>query len=146
MQQTITINYNKIAKQIAEIENLAMKNKWMFHYDADLDSLYYSSKEIDSSYALFTVNGEYSLYVDKDSNVGGIFIEYYRANLASHDTKFKPFAKLFTPQKKAIETSDKERREKKDKEILLSEVLKAEILATIIQATDKDNKQISIPI
>src|SRR6266478_2539106 len=96
MQQTIKINTKKLSKQVADIDTLSKDNNWSYRYDRNLDTLYYSSTSAKDGYILFSVNDELSIYIDSDSNLGGIFIEYYQTNLASHDEKFIPFAKIFT--------------------------------------------------
>lgn len=139
MHTSITLNLKKIEKQVADLENLSKQKGWEYYYDGELDTLYYSIKKIDSSYSLFSLRNEFSLYVDKDSNLGGVFIEYYKSNLASHDQKFKPFARLFTFKTDHGKTVSKSGTEKA---ILFSEVLKAEILTQLIT---QNNKNFQIP-
>jgi hypothetical protein len=134
MQQTITLDTQKLLQQIAQINKLAKEKGWEFYYDSQLDSLYYSPETIESHFSLFSISNEFSVYIDNQSNVGGIFIEYYKNNLASHDDKFKPFVNLFTNSRQIPQ-------KKKEKEILLSEVIKAELLSDLIN-TDKETIEI----
>jgi hypothetical protein len=136
MQKTITINIQKLLKQIAEINNLAKEKNWKYSYDSQLDSLYFSPSKIQPHYSLFSINDELSVYVDRDSNIGGVFIEYYKSNLTSHDEKYKTFANLFTNRRQLP-------KNKRAKETLLSEVIKAELLADLVK-TEKNS--IKIPV
>lgn len=139
MQPSIKINTKKLSLQIANMETLSRKNKWSYHYDANLDSLYFSAKKVEAGYMLFSINNELSIYVDKNSDLGGVFIEYYQSNLASHDDRFKPFAKIFTKKIDNIRTLGDGQKENA---VLLSEVIKAELLSNIVNSEGKD---LSIP-
>jgi len=129
MSQTLKINYNKIGQQIAEIEKIAKEKKWEFFYDEDVDNLYYAPKKITKEFSLFSVSNEFSIYVDEESNVGGVFIEYYKSNLGSHEKAFKPYINVFT---KSVENGKTVPKSKKEKAIQLSETIKAELLSDMI--------------
>ena len=103
---------------------------WQLKYDEDLDSLYYSPDTIPSNFTLFSLNDEFSVFVDENSNVGGVFIEYYKNNLTTHEEKFKPFKRIFLEKANHFTTIPKKLEEKA---ILLKEVLKAEILSEIVK-------------
>lgn len=120
-----TLDFSKLAKQVACIDGISKEKNWSYYYDDELDSLYFSPKKVGDDFLLFSLTDEFSVFVDKDSNLGGVFIEYYMRNLSSHEEKFKPFKNLF---------QNKKRESKKDKQnvVLLSEVLKAELLSGII--------------
>lgn len=137
MQTSIKINTKKLSRQVADIESISKKNKWSFLYDPDLDSLYYSAKEVKNGYSLFSINKELSIYINKDSDLGGVFIEYYQSNLASHDKKFIPFADIFTTKTDSMATVGKSEKQKEDA-VLLSEVIKAELLSNLVKSEGKD--------
>ena len=128
MQKTININPQKLADQFTKIGEIAKDKKWSFLYDGELDSLYYSPKEMKPDYILHSLGKEISVFVDKDSNLGGLFIEYYKANLTSHEDEFKDFSDIFT-QKSDHMTTIPDRD--KTKAAALSAVLKAELLSEI---------------
>src|SRR6266702_3275722 len=71
---------SRIKKTVCEPEFIypAYKEKNRFCYYSQLDSLYFSPAKIQPHYSLFSINDELSVYIDKDSNIGGIFIEYYK--------------------------------------------------------------------
>ncbi len=128
MEKTITIDIQKVAQQISLLDKIAERKNWLYSYDEDTDSLYYSPEKIDNQFSLFALNDEFSVYLDKDSNIGGIFIEYYKANLTSHDDKFAEFKDLFTQKIDHVKTVPKS---KKNKALVLSEVIKAEVLSAL---------------
>lgn len=120
------IDIKKLAEQVADLENISAKNKWTYSYDEELDSLYFSPKKIDDKFLIFTPNEEIGIYIDDKSNLGGIFIEYYKSNLTSHEEKFKPFKFIFN-------NKDKSTKNSRSKQIILSEVIKAELLSSLIK-------------
>jgi len=122
----IKLDLKKLERQVADIDQISKQQNWSYTYDSELDYLYFSPKQIENGFSLFSVGDDFSVYVDKESNIGGIFIEYYRSNLSSHEEKFKPFKNLFV---KAGEG-------KKDlvfKRKQLSETLKAELLSELVK-------------
>jgi hypothetical protein len=142
MQTSININIKKVAKQIACIDEIAKKNSWVYSYDEDIDCLYYSPEKIDESCSLLSLDNEFTMYIDKDSNLEGIFIEYYKSNLASHDEKFKEFANIFTKKNNHVKgVADN----KKNKLLLLSETIKAEMLSNIIKCEYDEKTAFIIP-
>ncbi|MCX6783901.1 MAG: hypothetical protein NT141_02430 [candidate division WWE3 bacterium] len=141
MGKTIKIDYKKIGGQIAEIQKIASSKKWLFFYDNDLDSLYYSPKKIKPEFSLLSLSNEFSIYVDGQSNIGGVFIEYYKANLGAHEKAFRPFINLFT---KKIDNGKTAPVGKSAVTLQLSETIKAELLSNIITRNTSEC-QITIP-
>lgn len=74
----------KIEKQLRDLLSVAEKNQWRLSYDKFLDCLYISEKFIPQSTQLYTVGGEYTLYIGKNSKVRGIMIEYFNSNYLKH--------------------------------------------------------------
>jgi hypothetical protein len=134
-----TIDLKKLERQVANLDIIAKKKKWTFSYDEELDTFYFSPKKIASGFSLFSLSDEFSVYVDKNSNFGGIFIEYYKSNMTTHDKKFKPFKNIFTEKSDNLSTISEKLGEKAT---LLSEVLKAELLSGLVNV---DSKNIIIP-
>lgn len=119
-----------------------MDKKWSFLYDNELDSLYYSPKEMGSNYVLHSLGKEISVFVDKDSNLGGLFIEYYKSNLTSHEDGFKVFSNIFTKKTDHMTTvSD----DNKSKAAALSAALKGELLSEILPQVKLGNKSLVLP-
>lgn len=128
MQQTIRIDSSKLQTQIANIGEIARHNKWRYHYNSQLDTLSFSPLSIKKPFTLVSIGKEMSIYVDKKSNLGGVFIEYYKSNLTEHDKRFKSFKNIFTQKidsEKTIPTA------KKEKALILSELIKAELLSQL---------------
>jgi len=135
----IKLNYKKIAEQIKSIHLIAREKKWIPYYDKELDSFYFTPNTIDSKYFLQAIGEELLVYVDEDSNIGGIFAEYFGNNLASHDEKFKPFKKIIVQKQKLTQ----------EIKILLLSTFEASLLEAITpkfslrQSDQKDNIKIS---
>lgn len=102
---TPAINYQKVQDQIKSLHSISSKKSWITSYDAELDQFYMSPKEISSNFTLHSLGEDFLVYLDKNSNIGGIFIEYFRNNLASHDEKFKPFKQLVKEDHKLNSTN-----------------------------------------
>lgn len=128
----LNINIKKLTEQIASIDTISKEKNWSFYYDMEMDSLYFSPNKINKKYSLYSLTNEFSVYIDKESNFGGIFIEYYKSNMTSHDQKFKKFREIFT--KKIDENYRTTPKKEEDNVILLSEVLKAELLSELIKS------------
>lgn len=133
MQKTVnyTINVPKLIHQFSQLKEISNKNNWKYHYDDNSDALYFSPVRIEDKFTLFSIGDEFHVFVDQKSNLGGIFIEYYNSNLVSHEDVFKQFKDKF------IIGIEKDRK-KQEKKVLLTEVLKAEILSQLVNC-DKTN-------
>lgn len=130
-EQTININIKKITEQVIKIDSFIDKKKWTYKYDKELDSLYLSPGRIPSSYTVFSVGDEYSLFVNKSSKLGGIFIEYFKNNLTSHEPKMKIFKRMF---------DSKDSKEKKE---LFTDVIKSEIISNLV---DVRKETVKVPL
>lgn len=133
MPKTIILDNLKLEKQIANIEQVAKKNKWVYQYDPELDYLYYTPKKIPAGYVLHSLNEDINVYVNTQSKLGGIFIEYFKYNMTAHEEKYKEFAEIFTKDTKHGKTNPKSYE---NKVRVLSEILKADMLSDLIR-TDK---------
>lgn len=138
MRKTINLDNSKIAVQVANIQNVAKEYDWKYLYDPELDYLYYSPEVIKPGYVLHAVNDEINIYVNDKSELGGIFIEYYKYNLTSHEPRYKEFANIFTKDVKYGKTIPKSREQKTE---MLSAILKSDILTNLVNA----DKVVSIP-
>lgn len=132
-----TIDLKKLQKQIANIESISRTNKWKYKYDEDLDSLYYSPNTIKKGFSLLSVNDEFSVFINKKSEIGGIFVEYFNSNLSSHTYKFKQFKLVFTNHMKKLP-----KKKLEEKEEILTGVLKGELLSRLVQS---DNPTLIMP-
>ncbi|MCA9371513.1 hypothetical protein KC726_01310 [Candidatus Woesebacteria bacterium] len=128
MQKTIKLNYNKLQKQLAKMDKIAKENNWIFSYEEDTDSLYFSPKKIERRFKLHSLNDEMSIYIDNNTNLGGVFIEYYKANLATHEEVFKDFKNVFTKHEEGFLVIAKKN---KKKEAILLKLLKENLMTTV---------------
>lgn len=84
---------NQIIKELTE---RAKKQGWIFTFDRDEDVLFYSPEIIPNKAKLFSVNDEFSVYLDKQSNICGVVLEYCGNNFIKHHDEFTDyFKKLF---------------------------------------------------
>lgn len=139
MPKTIILNNLKIEKQIADIENVAKTNKWVYQYDPKLDYLYYAPEKIPNGFVLHSLNDDINIYVNNNSEVGGLFIEYFKFNLTSHEAKYKVFANIFTENASYGKTNPKKYG---DKAQMLSAILKADMLSNLVRS---ESKTVEIP-
>lgn len=144
MQKTININPQKLADQFTRIGDIARDKKWSFLYDGELDSLYYSPKKMKSDFVLHSLGKEISVFIDRDSNLGGLFVEYYNSNLTTHEDEFKEFSNIFTEKVDHMTTIPKSNS---TKATTLAALLKGELLSEIVPQikASADGKNFSLP-
>ena len=121
MAPSIKLDAKKLSRQIASIRSLAEKNKWIVEYDRSLDQLFFAPKVIPKGTFLVTVDNDISIYINKDSDVKGLFIEYFSHNFVEHDKEIKP----------AFETLLKTRANSKKNKVAEDLVIKELELKTI---------------
>lgn len=57
------------------------KKEWTYSYDKDCDQLFVGEYPMVRTAMLYTLNQDISLYIDKNGDIRGIFIEYYEYDL-----------------------------------------------------------------
>lgn len=134
MPKAIDLDLTKLSKQVASLDTISKKKKWKFFYDSELDNLYLTPNLVKKDCVLYSVNDEFSVYVDKDSNIGGVFVQYFKTNLGSHDSRFKQFNDLFTVSNDGLETVSQKKEKKAE---ILEELLKAEMLSSLVKSNDQ---------
>lgn len=85
----LKVDLSKVLDQLKSISTVAKTNNWVFRVN-DLDQAIFSPERVPSGSYLWSVDDEKYLYLDRNSNVNGFFIEYFRANFLEHETKYKP--------------------------------------------------------
>jgi hypothetical protein len=90
---TTNLNKKKILDFIANFSEIARKNQWVSHYDADSDSLAIRTPKLSDDARKRYLNDEFAFYLDGKSDVQGIFIEYFVSNFVAHHKDFKEVAK-----------------------------------------------------
>lgn len=88
MSKELRLNKAKILSQLKVLESAS--NGWTLEYDADVDQLFYGVQKIPKGTFLYQVNDEINLFVDKDSKVSGMFVEYFKNNYLEHNIELKP--------------------------------------------------------
>src|SRR5258708_3590647 len=129
MNETIKINNKKLIKQIAKLKEIAGKEKWFYLYDKKLDQLSYAPKVLQSNYVLYSLTDDFTVYIDSQSNLKGLFIEYYSSNLAEHELEFKQFVNAFSEK---IDGSSTIPSNKFAEATLLTDAIQAKMLSEII--------------
>jgi hypothetical protein len=89
-----TLNLEKIQSQLTKLNEIAITNKWQVFVDKSIDNFYFSPNKIDSKFSLHQLDDDFYIYADKDSNLGGIFVEYFNANLVQHDKAVAPLKQI----------------------------------------------------
>lgn len=131
MGKSLKPNLTKLKTQIAQMQDIAKKENWQYLYDQELDTFYFSPNRVDKEARLFAINDEYSLYLDENSNLKGIFIEYFKSNFLKHEKGFEEFNQVFTKRVKGFLTFPNNEKSK-SKGLLLTDALKGQILTQLI--------------
>jgi hypothetical protein len=102
------LDRDKILQQIARLPKLAEEKQWRFDYDAEIDELVFGLQTMPDGSFLFNVNDEINLFLTPDSEVQGIFIEYFKSNYIQHNKDLEPVLEVFEDgsRKKVDEEKD----------------------------------------
>lgn len=81
------------------VKNMPLVSKeegWLMTLDKEEGTLFYSAKQIPDDAVLHQVTDEYGVYLDKNSKLSGVVVEYYEANFLNHHEEMKEIdAKVF---------------------------------------------------
>ncbi len=76
---------------VVNFSEIAKKKKWISHYDTDSDSLVIRTPKLSEDSRKKYINNEFAFYLNRKSDIEGVFIEYFISNFVSHHKKeFKP--------------------------------------------------------
>ena len=67
------------------------KKQWTYDYDKDCDNLFVGEYPMPRTTMMYGLNEDINLYIDKNGNIRGIFIEYYESDLKK---RLKKIAKV----------------------------------------------------
>lgn len=101
----------KIVDFLSQFTDIAKKEKWISHYDAESDSFAIRAPKLSEEARKEYVNDEFAFYLTPASDVQGIFIEYFLANFVAHHKDFKEVGEELKREVKedgAVITLDKE--------------------------------------
>jgi hypothetical protein len=87
----------KILQQLKDLQS--MSKKWTLTYSPEVDQLFYGLAKIPKGSFLYQINDEINLYVDKNSYVSGMFVEYFRNNYLEHNEELKPILDVLEGKK-----------------------------------------------
>ncbi len=93
MATELKLDRLKILSQLRDIKSIS--NDWALEYDVDVDQLFYGVKKIPKGYFLFQLNDEINLFVNKNSSIRGMFVEYFGNNYLEHNKELKPVLQVF---------------------------------------------------
>lgn len=80
------------------------KKKWTYDYDKDCDQLFVGEYPMPRTTKMYSLNEDINLYIDKNGNIRGIFIEYYESDLKK---RLKKIAKaIFKADKNFLKKHD----------------------------------------
>lgn len=88
MARELKLDKSKILTQLKDLQSVS--SGWTLQYDPDVDQLFYGVKRIPKGYFLFELNDEINLYVDKNSRLRGMFVEYFQNNFLEHNKELRP--------------------------------------------------------
>ena len=78
---------------VQNLSNTVKKQGWVSHYDAENDSFAMRTPHLSEDSQKKYFNNEFAFYLNKKSEVEGVFIEYFVSNFISHHEDFKAVAK-----------------------------------------------------
>lgn len=117
MAKELKLDKAKILKQLKSLKRFS--SEWSLEYDPDVDQLFYGLKRIPKGYFLFQVNDEISLFVNKHSRVGGMFIEYFGNNFLEHNIDLKPVLRVLEDKDRSSAESQKFKRAALEQDLIL---------------------------
>lgn len=88
MAKELKLDKAKILTQLKDLQGVS--NKWSLEYDSEVDQLFYGLSKIPKGSFLYQVNDEINIYVDKNSRISGMFVEYFKNNYLEHNKELKP--------------------------------------------------------
>lgn len=84
------------------LSGIIKEQKWISHYDTESDSFVIRNPHLSEDSRKKYFNDEFAFYVNKKSQVEGIFIEYFISNFISHHKDFKFIIKDFKNKKENL--------------------------------------------
>jgi hypothetical protein len=138
--QTTSIQTDKILSQMLNLRDLAQKGSWELAYDEDNDSLYYAPNRIPKGSRLFNFGDEFAVYLDEDSNINGLFIEYFESNFTQHEKEYKKIVTLLDKKTDGYRTSNNNNSD----DIKLAEnALSGEVLRSFFEFIESTRKEVT---
>lgn len=95
MENTVNISVTPadIVRAAKAVPSVATQEKWVFTFDKDAGTFYYSPHRVSRNAQLYQLNDEMAIYMDKNTKKPeGVMIEYYQVNFLEHHKEFKPLS------------------------------------------------------
>lgn len=101
----------KILDSISRLSEIANKKNWISHYDTDSDSLAIRKPNLSKDAQKRYITDEFAFYLNSESNLEGIFIEYFISNFVQHHKDVKAIVKNLKKKVKEEEVIELRKRE-----------------------------------
>lgn len=129
------LDRQKIVTQLVRLSEHAQKNKWQYDYDPEVDELVYGISVMPDDSFLFSLNRELNLFLTPNSDVKGIFIEYFASNYIEHNQELRPALKVL-----------EKKNNDKEKVTLAKEALEGKLLAQALETLLEKDKLLAAVI
>ncbi|OGZ33771.1 MAG: hypothetical protein A3I88_02990 [Candidatus Portnoybacteria bacterium RIFCSPLOWO2_12_FULL_39_9] len=125
-------NNKKILDFIYHFNKIARGEKWVSRYDIESDSLSFTVPKLPDDARIKYLGDEVAFYLTKDSNIKGIFIEYFKSNFIKHHKDFRQLLKDIE-KKKEMKTTLVELKSNKMKKVIveLEEIMRESLIKNI---------------
>lgn len=84
---------------VQNLSGTVRDQEWISNYDSENDSFAMRVPDLSKDSHKKYFNNEFAFYLNKKSEVEGIFIEYFVSNFVAHHKNFKAIAKKLKPKK-----------------------------------------------
>lgn len=101
---TTATNNRKISDFAYNFEDIVKKEHWVSRYDIESDSLSFTVPKLSNDVKLKYLDDEMAFYFNKNKDIKGIFIEYFKSNFVKHHKDFKQLLKNVDKKKNSKET------------------------------------------
>ncbi len=129
----------KIIDFLYHFSDVIKRDNWIPGYNKDTDSLSFRKPKLSDSSRISYLGDEIALYLNKDKDVEGLFIEYFRTNFMKHHQELKGVAEDIDKQMEAEQdTVNLERMKSSDVLPELEEIVKSSLLENMQFQSRKD--------
>ncbi|MCL2174244.1 hypothetical protein FWH58_03080 [Candidatus Saccharibacteria bacterium] len=88
MAKELKLDKAKILSQLRDLQSVS--GEWVLEYDPDVDQLFFGVKRVPKGSFLVQLSDEINLFLDKNSKLSGMFIEYFKDNYLEHNKELIP--------------------------------------------------------
>lgn len=102
--ETLVKENKKIFDFAYNFNEIVKKEKWVSRYDIESDSLSLTVSKLPNDARIKYFGDEVAFYLNKDNDVKGIFIEYFKSNFIEHHKDFKELLRGIEKKKQEEKT------------------------------------------